>query len=73
MNNILRKIGQRILNIGHAIGVFLVSLGVAETAIFDGGKSDREFLAAIRQLNAELDEMGPAARARKRDIMRKTV
>lgn len=73
MNRLFRIIGQVILSIAWAVGTFAKDLWEAEAAIFDGGKSDREFLENMRVLEANYDTLDAAGRARYREIMRDTV
>ena len=73
MNRLFHVIGQAIVTIVWLVGAFFKSLGEAEAAIFDGGKSDREFLENMRVLEANYDTLDAADRARYREIMRKTI
>jgi hypothetical protein len=57
----------------HVIGAFFKSLWEAECAIFDGGKSDREYLEAMRVFEQRYEDMDAAGRAEYREIMRRTV
>lgn len=73
MNRLFRIAGQAIVTITWVVVTFVKDLWEAEAAIFDGGKSDREFLENMRVLEAKYDSLDAADRARYREIMRDTV
>jgi len=73
MNRLFRIAGQAIVTITWVVVTFVKDLWEAEAAIFDGGKSDREFLENMRVLEANYDTLDAADRARYREVMRKTV
>ena len=73
MNRLFRIVGQAIVTITWVVVTFVKDLWKAEAAIFDGGKSDREFLENMRVLEANYDTLDAADRARYREVMRKTI
>ena len=73
MNRLFRIVGQVVVTVTWVVVTFAKDLWEAEAAIFDGGKSDREFLENMRVLEANYATLGPEDRARYRQIMRDTV
>lgn len=73
MNRLFRVTGQAIVTIVWLVAAFFKSLWEAECEIFDGGKSDREFLEAMRILDQRYEDMNVADREKYRELMRRTV
>lgn len=57
MSRLLRIVGQAIVTAAWAVVTFVQELGAAEMEVFDGGKSDREFLRKLAEFDKKNEEL----------------